>query len=445
MHFMRIWVERLPALLRERLEGRPNLLRAMVNVGWLSFDRILRLGVGLLITVWIARYLGPEEFGILNYAVAYVGLFLPVAMLGLDQVVLRDLVQHSDRSGETLGTAFGLKLFAGIASYAMAISVAIVSKPNEPLLHTMIALVGGVLISQSMDTVDFWFLSQVRAKNTVIARNASFLVVSCVRLGLLIGSASLIAFGAAAALEAVLTAIALLVAYRLTAGHFRTWRLTRQRAWELMRVSWPLVFSHIAITIYMKIDQVMLLELLQDEMEVGVYAAAVRISEVWYFIPTAIVSSVMPALIRSRQTDSALYEKRTQQLLSKLAILAYAVAIPVTLLAAPMVHLLFGSEYGAAAPTLAVHIWAGLFVCLGLAQNAWLINEGYTRFTLVSTVCGAVLNIGLNFALIPTYKSLGAAVATLVSYGITVAVLGAFYRPTQTMARMIFKAMLLRS
>jgi O-antigen/teichoic acid export membrane protein len=438
-----IWFRFLPRPLRSRLAGRPNLWRILTNIVWLFGDRFLRLGVGLVLSVWIARYLGPVQFGVLNYAIAFVGLFLPVAMLGLDQVVVRDLVNQPDRRDEILGTAFGLKLLSGFLSLGAAIVVIVLLRPADGLLHLLVVLSGTTLVVQAFDTIDLSFQSQVRSKFPVIARNASFLTVAAIRLALILTAAPLVAFAAAISLEATLTAIGLVGVYWLSGASLRSWRPVRPRAASLLRASWPLMFSGLAIAIYMRIDQVMLGEMLGDEAEVGIYAAAVRISEVWYFIPTAVVSSVAPALIQARTRDAGLYARRVQQLLNSMALLGYAVAIPVTLLAGPMMWL-YGAEFAGGGPTLAVHIWAGLFVCLGLAQNAWLLNEGLTRFTLASTVLGAALNIGLNLILIPDYGSLGAAIATLISYGITVAVVCFFYEPTRPIGRMILKAMLIR-
>jgi PST family polysaccharide transporter len=426
------------------LAGRPNLWRIITNVGWLFADRIVRLGVGLVIGVWIARYLGPEQFGLFNYALAFVGLLMPLAMLGLDNVAVREIVQKPSASDETLGTTFALKLVAGIAAYALAMTLILVLKPDAPVLHALVALGGLTLIFQSFDTIDVWFQSQVRSKFPVIARNTSFLLVAVVRVALILVAAPLVAFAAAVAVEGLIAAMGLVIVYRLTSGQMHSWRFSRARASELLSTSWPLLFSGLAIAVYMRIDQIMLGEIL-DETAVGIYAAAIRISEVWYFIPGAIVGSVAPTIINARKADRALYDRRTQQLLNIMALLGYVVAIPVTVLSRPLVWLLFGSEYLDAAPTLAVHIWAGLFVCLGVAQTMWLLNEGLTRVTLVMTAVGAVINVVLNFPLISQFGPLGAAVATLISYGVTVTVVCFFHEPSRPIARMIVKALALRS
>jgi O-antigen/teichoic acid export membrane protein len=437
------WTRYLPPPLRERLAGRPNLWRIIANVGWLFADRIVRLVVGLVIGVWVARYLGPEQFGLLNYAVAYVGLFLPFAMLGLDLIVVRDLAQDHAGARQILGTAFWLKLIAGTLAYAAAVVLIVALKPDEHALHAFVVLVGAILVCQSFDVVDFWFQAHVRAKYTVIARNTSFLIVSAVRLTLILIAAPVLAFAAAAGLEAFLSAVALIIAYKLTGEHLRNWRTTAGRICALVRVSWPMLFTSVAVTIYMRVDLVMLGEMRGDA-EVGIYAAALRVSELWYIIPGAIVSSVAPAIAQAKKSNEVVYLDRLQKLHNVMAIAGYAVAIPITFLAGPIVAVLFGSEFARAAPTLAIHIWAGVFVNLGGAYGLWMINEGQTVYLSVSTAIGAMINVVINLLLIPDYGAVGAAIATLISYGSTVAILSVVYKPTRPVGRMILKALVLK-
>jgi PST family polysaccharide transporter len=401
------------------------------------------MAVGLLVGVWIARYLGPSEFGLLNYAIAFVSLITPIALLGLDQVVLRDLVNQPDRARETLGTAFGLKALAGCLTWVLALVVIALTR-EDTQMRAIVALAAAPLFFQAFDTVALWFQSQVRSKYAVIARNVSFMAVAVLRILLILAGAPLLWFAAAVAAEALFTALGLIVAYLRCGERFLAWHGTRARAIELLRSSWPLLFSTLAIAVYMKVAQIMLGQML-DSSEVGIYAAALRISEVWYFIPGAIVASVAPTLINAKRTDLALYQRRMEQLLRAMALLGYAVAVTVTFIASPLTWALYGPEYAAAGPVLSLHVWAGVLVCLGGAQHAWLINEGYTIFAMISTAVGAIVNVAFNSLLIPVQGAFGAAIATLISYGVVVLVTCFFFRPTVSLGRMTVKALLLRN
>jgi PST family polysaccharide transporter len=434
----------LPAPLRDRLEGRPNLWRILTNIGWLFSDRILRLGVGLIVTAFLTRYLGPEDFGALSYAMAFPALLLPLAYAGLDNVVVRDLVHEPTRSLETVGTAFVLKAACGAITFFIAMSAAAVIQSNDLRMQVLIAIASASLLFQAFDAIDFWFQAQVRSKATVLARNGSFLLVAVLRLALVFSGAPLLAFAIAFALEFALTAAGLVIVYRLNGQHVRAWRPSKARAAELLRTSWPIMVAALAFGISLRIDQILLAEMLGNA-QLGVYAAAVRLSELWYMIPAVVIHSVAPAIARAKISDPQLYQRRLQQLLRLMVALAYLVAIPTTLLAWPIVHVLYGPEFAASAPVLAVHIWAALFMNVGGVHNLWVIHEGRTRYTIVSTLLGAAVNIGLNVLLIPTIGPLGAAIATVASNATIFVLVALVYRPTRPLGRMILRAMLLRS
>jgi O-antigen/teichoic acid export membrane protein len=176
------WMRFLPSAVRKRVEGRSQVLKVLGNVSWLSLDRVVRMGVGLVVGVWVARYLGREQFGTLNFALAFASLFSPLAVLGLDSIVIRELVGSPDKGNQTLGTAFRMKLFGGLISGAVAVVIMIVTRPAEPLLHTLVVIAAAAALFQSLDVIDFWFQSQVRAKYVVYARNAAFLLLAGVRV-----------------------------------------------------------------------------------------------------------------------------------------------------------------------------------------------------------------------------------------------------------------------
>jgi len=188
------------------------------------------------------------------------------------------------------------------------------------------------------------------------------------------------------------------------------------QAKKLMIDAWPLIFAGMVVSVYMKIDQVMLKEML-DAKAVGVYAAAVKLCEAWYFVPTAVIASLFPAIIKARKNSETLYEEKVQKLYDLMVWVAVAVALPTTLFADWVILILYGADFQEAADVLKMYIWAGVFVSLGVASSKWLIAENLERYSFYSTLLGAILNIVCNFYLIPIYGIRGAALATLISYG----------------------------
>lgn len=436
------WIDRLPAFVRNRLDGRQHLQMILGNTGWLCADKVVRLSLGMLVNIWTARYLGPVQFGAYTYALAFVLLFSTIATLGLDNIVVREIVRTPVKRDEILGSAFLLKLAGSVVALGLTTGLIAVIRAGDSLMRLLVGIVAIGMIFQMFDVIDFWFQSQVKSKYTIYAKNSSFLLLSCVKIAFVLVKAPLVAFALAGMLETVVGAIGLLVAYRLTGCSVASWRPSPGVCVALLKESWPLAFSGMVIAVYMRIDQVMLGQMLGSE-EVGIYSAAVGISEVCYFIPMIITSSVSPAVIRLRESDPVQYYWSLQRLFNGLAIIAYAIALPMTVLARPLVVLLFGTHYAASATVLAIHVWGGLFVFLGVARSIWIIAEGFTKIALVTTAAGALMNVLLNLYLIPRHGAVGAAVATLLSYGFSDYVMFVICPSLGRIGRMMTRALLL--
>jgi PST family polysaccharide transporter len=420
----------LPRFVRTRLEGRQNLQVIIANTGWLFADKILRMGVGLLVSIWVVRYLGPESFGVLSYATAFVALFTALATLGLDGIVVRELVRHPAVGREILGSAFLLRISAALAMILITVVTISCLRPGDGTTLMLVGLIAAGTFFQATDVIDFWFQSRVMSKYSVIARNAAFLLSAAVKVGLIIGHAPLVSFGGVVLLEAILASAGLLIAYARNGEQIRSWQGSLPRCRELLANSWPLILSGISVAVYMKIDQVMLGSMAGNQ-AVGIYSSATKISEIWYFIPMTIVSSVFPSIIHAKETDQGLYYRRMQRLFSLMAALSLSIAIPMTFLSTWLVTLLFGNSFAAAGPVLAVHIWASLFVFYGVAQSPWDLTENLTKLALCRISAGALLNVVLNIFLIPGYGAMGAALATVLSQACAAFFLNAAHKRTR--------------
>lgn len=409
------WTRYLPRFLREKVEGRAYLQNVVTNTAWLFADNLLRMGIGLVVGVWLARYLGPEQFGLFSYALAFVALFSPLATLGLDDIVVRDLVRDPAGEREILGTAFALKAVGGAVTFGAATGAILLLRSADSLSRWLVAIVAAGTVFQAFQVIEFWFHSQVQAKYAVLPKNAAFLLCSLAKVGLILAEAPLLAFAWISTVEVGIGALGLVVAYRARGSRLRAWRGTLTAAGRLLHDSWPLMLSGMVITVYLRIDQVMLGEM-TGSVEVGVYSVAVRLSEVWLFIPMAIYWSVFPAIVEARGMGEAVFYERLQRLYSLIALSAYAVALPVTFVAPWLVPALFGEAYARGGAMLAVLIWANVFSSLEIARSSFLTVMNWTRLYLVTVMLGCFLNIGLNYWLIPLYGGMGAVIASLVAY-----------------------------
>ena len=425
-----------------QLKSHSKLRAIAGNTAWLVGDRILRMVGGLLVGVWVARYLGSEQYGLFNYALAFVSLLTPIVTLGLDNVVIRYLVKENSHRDEILGTTLVLKLAGGIVSVLLAVIIIFGLEKDTTLTVWLVAILAMTGVFQAADTIDLWFQSQIRSKYSVIARNAAYLLSTVFKVVLILTKASLLAFAWATLAEIVIGAIGLVVIYQTQeAVKFTNWKWSFSTAKRLIRESLPLIFSGFAILIFMKVDQIMLGQMIGDS-EVGIYSAAVRISELWYFIPATIVSSVTPAIYAAKEKSEQHYYKRITQLIRLLAYTSLVIAIPMTFLSKNIVLIMFGSEYVAAGSILAVHIWASIFVFMGLATSPWFIAEGLNHLSLGKTLLGAIINIVLNFLLIPQYGGMGAAYATIISQAVAAFLANALDRRTRKLFKIQVRSLL---
>lgn len=404
----------------KEIQKRCLRIRGIItNTGWLFADRILRMGVGLFLGVWVARYLGVEQFGTLNYAVAFVGLFSTFANLGLPSLGIRSIIHQPEKKEYILGTTFYLQVVGGVASFLFSVSAIFLLRSNDKVTISIVAILASGAIFQAFDTIDIWFQSQVQSKFTVFAKNTAFIIAAISKVILINIEAPLLAFAALTLGETFLGAVGLIIIYKLQSYSLHLWRWSLPLAKSILKESWPLMLSGFAVMIYVKIDQIMLGEMAGVQ-AVGLYSSATRISEVWYFIPTSIVSSINPAIYAAKKEGNEyLYYKRIAKLLRILSLIAITIAFPMSFFSGKAITFLFGNDYLAGAPILAIHIWAALFVFMGVGTSCWFIAEGLTHLSFQRTLMGAIVNIFLNFLLIPDYGGVGAAIATVVSYAIS--------------------------
>ena len=415
---------------------------AASNAAWLIAERLLSGFLGLTITAAVARHLGPSEFGVLSFALSLVLLFGTFWTLGLSGLIVRELVRDPGREDELLGTLTGLRLIGGVIAFVLAVALTVALGQDDTTRLAVVILMLGVLGLYAFDGIDFWLQAQVRSRHAVVARSVALLIASILNISLIIAGAPLLLFVVAAGLEYALGGAFLVVAYVAQGGRPRRWRYHGALARSLLTVSWPLILSGVFAAINLRVDQLML-GILDGPEAVGTYAAAARLSEVWYFVPTAIAASVFPAMVRAHTAGGPAYLAWMGRLYDLLIALALPIAIGVTILSGPVIALLYGPAYAASAPILAVHIWAGPFVFMAAALSRWLIAEDRLVFSMIRHGTGAAVNVGLNLILIPRFGGLGAAYATLISYA--VASLGAcfLYRPLWAQGRQMVISLLL--
>lgn len=435
----------IAARLHDFQARNPGSRRIVENIGWLFADNVLRLFSVMLVNAWVVRYLGPQQYGTLSFALSFVALFTPLALLGLPNLVMRDLVEKPQDENATLGSAVVLMLGGAAAGMALAAVAVLWLRPHQPETQRLVWVIAGGLIFQAFTVIEQWFNAQVRAKYVVYARNAALLVASAVRVGAVLAGASLLVFAVITVIESGLFALGLLIVFQRTRGTLPAWRAQWTRARGLLSDSWPLLIEGLAVMVYMRVDQTMLGQMISGEegaREVGLYASAVKLSEIWLFVPMAIRTTFFPTIVRSKTLAPAEYRQRIQRLLNLMVLLSYGVAIPTTILAPFIIRLFYGGDFRAAAPMLTILIWSGVWSSMGLLRSAVIQAENRQILTLQASILGAISNVLLNLVLIPPLGGIGSAIATVVSQAVATYLSSFLFRPLVPIGKMQTRALI---
>jgi O-antigen/teichoic acid export membrane protein len=401
------------AALRARLAAQGPLRAIVANTGWLVFDRVIRVLIGLTVGAWIARYLGPARFGELSYVVAFIALFQAAANLGADAIVVRDIARAPERAAAILGAAFWLRLGAGLACWIGAALVMMLLHPGERQILWMTLIVGGSLIFQASDTVDLWFQSQTSSRRTVAAKLTAYAISNGVKIVLIVAHAPLVAFAAAMSLDFALAAVGMVFAYRGFPTPER-WRAHRATMLELLLECWPFLTAAVSVMVYVRIDQIMLNELLGDR-ELGFYSAALPLSQVWNVVPVVLTTSLAPYVARRKLEGEAPYRRALSDIFRLYAACGLAVSLVTSALAPWIVSILYGKTFVRSASVLSIHVLSNIFIYLGVAQNLWIVNERLGRLSLYKSLSGAVVSVVGNLLVIPRFGIVGCAVVYVLA------------------------------
>ena len=382
------------------------------NSLWLVAEKVVFLFVSFGVNLLLARHLQPELYGSLSFLLAAVTILMPVMALGLNSLVTRELMHRSDDTVSILGSAIALRLLAGLLVAAVGVLAAHQLLPSSQWVLFSVLAVSSV--SQCFVVIDFWLQAQSANRYGAIARLSVLLLASVARLVAIYFDSGVDVFVYLLCAEWLVLALCYVQLYRRYGGWFTELTLSKPEAANLFRQGTWLWFTAIGAILVLKVDQLMLAYLVNDQ-AVGIYAAAVRLSEVWYLLPVALMTGYFPKLIAAKEAGSGDYERSLQWLCDTLLCAAVVVAVFITLTADFFVPLLFGNSYVESADVLVIHVWAGIFFFTAALVNRWLLIEGALVATFCVQAVGAVTNIGFNFWLIPLYGVVGAAIATVLS------------------------------
>lgn len=407
------------------------------NAFWLIFEKGFSLFVGMVVGIYVARYLQPEAFGLLNYGIGFVSIFSTLSTLGMDQIIVRELAKGKTPKEELLGTGFIVKLSGSVLLVAVMLFV-MLFMDHGPFTNTLILIIAAAEVFKGFEVINYFFQSQVRSKYVVQVQLIINLMISLSKIGLVFLHAPLIWFAIIIVIGSVLNAIGFLYAYRVREGSPLRWKFRKTLAGALLKESWPLALYGLALHTQARIDQVMLGNMMNNY-EVGQYSVALKFIEIFGFVPMILMSTFTPAVTKGKATSEALYHSRLLNLYRLMFATFLLVAVPIYLFGEEVITFLYGIEYQAAGYLLSLFALRLFFANMGVGKSVFIVNESLFKYSLLTVILGALTNVALNYFLIPLYGPTGAVAGSMISFSVSIFLVDTFFQKTRENQKLMFQ------
>lgn len=410
------------------------------NSSWLVGEKVFTMIIGVFVTAIVARYFGPANYGQFNYALSFVTLFTAFSTLGLETLTVKAIVDKEQDEGTILCTSLVLRVIGGIILTFIAVILIRLIEPNDSNTHIVVLILSLTMVFKALEVIEYWIQAHQKSKISSVVRMFSYVIIAVFKIGMVLLGGNLIHFALIHLLDVVIIGVGLNISYFKNREKKFKWKFDMGYAKSILSQSWYLILSGLMVTLYMQIDKVMLGLMMTSKEEVGVYSAAVNIANLWYFIPLAIITSFNPVIMKKKKTDEESYLKSIQLLYSIVTWISIFFGIFISIFSDIIVNIIYGADYIKASSVLSISIWAGTFAMLGSASSTWLISEKLQRYKTIFVFSGAIVNIILNYILIPILGMYGAAIATFASQIIANIITPLFFKDVRPNVVMIFKA-----
>ncbi len=408
------------------------------NAGWIIGEQIFQMAVSLIVGVLTARYLGPSNYGALNYTASFVTFALSVATLGMEGVVIKKMIMFPKDEGIYLGSCMLFRLFSSILSSIAIFIIVAVLNPDDHLKWILVFLQSFQLIFKSVQILDSWFQRHLKSRYVSIGKMVACLIVSGYKVFLLVTQKSIIWFALSNSLTDVVIAVMLYIFYRAEQG--QKLKISKHKGTEVLSESYHFILSGLMAATYSQMDRIMIGSMMSDY-DVGLYTTATAICGMWLFVPNAIISSFRPKILElKKEGNEEHYERRLEQLYSFIIWLCIFVSIAVCILGSFVIRILYGEEYIGAAPALRIAIWYETFAMIGTARGIWILCENKNKYVKYYLGIGAVVNLILNYVMIPVWGINGAAIATLITQIVTSLIAPVMFKETRYHTVIVLRA-----
>lgn len=407
-----------------------GIKKLAVNSIWLTVDNVLRIAAGFLIGVWIARYLGPDDYGRWSYALSYVSIFAVLIGSALNNVVVRELVKFPENRAKILGSSFAIKALGGVLAFVLAVGSVFLLGSQTALIKLMVLIVAVGTVFQSFEVVSYWFESEVKSSYAVVARSVGFIISNLLKIFFVLGGYDVVWFAIASAAEIFVCAIAYVVVYGKSRGRILNWQYDKKIAKQILVAGMPLITAGIISMAYSKVDKILVGSIMSPG-ALGNYSVGTMLTDSWSFIATAVTISVYPSIIYTKMNHVKLYESRMKKLYSLMLVMAVIMCLPISIFSRQIIDFLYGPRFDQAAIVLSIYVWTAVPAFLDIAGQKWLYAENLQKYLPIKSLIGSVISIVLNLILIPRYGIVSAAFTALLSISVATYFSNAFFRETR--------------
>ena len=410
-------------------------------MGWLLGGKIVNMILSFFVSLATARYLGPDNFGSINYVAAYVSFFSSITSLGLSVIVIKEISMGKEDDNEVIWTGILMRFLTAVFSTIAVIALVSITDKNDPLMVKIAILESIAILASAFDTFMYWFQGKLLGKYTSIASVVAYIGMSLYRIYLLANNADILWFAFATSVDTLLLSLILMLCYVRENG-FRP-KASVRLGKSLMKQSYHYMISGLIAILYSKIDQIMLKQML-DTYSVGLYTAALTIAGLWGMIPSAFIQSVSPILYKNAEENRGMFYKRLRQSYAGIWLLNICWSLGVSIFSYWVIYLLYGKAYLGARGALVIVVWYTGITSIGSLTQVYLATENKNKYVNYFALAGLVTDVVLNALLIPKMGILGAAIATLVTYTVIHIVMPLAIKDTRDAGRLIIQGMFFR-
>ena len=413
-------------------------LKVFKNAGWIVGCKIVKAILMLIVTARTARYLGKEKYGIITYASGLCAFVVPIMQLGLNSTFVHEITNRPQQDGKVVGTIIGMSSISALFCILGIVSFSMIATAGQTETILVCSIYSFMLVFHALEMIQYWFQAKLMSKYSALAMMLSYVAVSVFQILLVVFKAGVYFFALSYSLDFFLIAIILFFVFKKKCGQKITFSFSLAK--ELLSVSRFYIIANLMATIYVHTDVVML-NFMAGDAQTGIYGAAWNCANMFNFVFAAIIDSMRPTIYEGKNIDQKTFENRTIELFSILFYFSFAVVVMMTIFSPLIIKIMYGADYIEAVDVLRISAWMTIFSYVGTARSAWMLAENKHKYLWIINLIGVVLNIGVNYALIPIIGALGAAVASVVTQVISNFILNFIIAPMRPCGVLMLKSL----